>query len=295
MSITALGYFAVASAQTDAWRHLLVDVLGMQLAAEDRGVRFYRLDEWQRRIAVYEAAEESVRAVGWQLENEPALEAMAARLREAGVTVEAGSREECRERGVTRLYRFLDPASAMPSELFFGPVIDQAPFCPGAGISGYVTGEDGLGHVVYFIEDYAAAHRFYTEVMGFRTSDFIIWDGGEKDATFYHCNPRHHSLAIMPPFGDIPPKTFNHLMLQGRSINDVGIAWDRVRAEGMPIMMELGKHTNDQTESFYLVSPSGFGIEFGCNSLRVGPGWQVRSYDAPMIWGHQPPPATTQS
>jgi 2,3-dihydroxybiphenyl 1,2-dioxygenase len=291
MSVVALGYFAVGTADAPSWHRLLTEVFGMAVSAEAPGVRFYKLDEWQRRIAVYEAGEEAVRAVGWQLADEAALEAMAARLREAGVAVEPGTAEDCRERAVTRLYRFRDPASTMPSELFYGPLIDQVPFSPRAGMSGYVTGEDGLGHVVYFVEDYAAARAFYTEVLGFRTSDYIIWDGGEKDATFFHCNPRHHSLAVMPPFGDIPPGTFNHLMLQGRSINDVGIAYDRVRAMGIPLMMELGKHTNDQTESFYLVTPSGFGIELGCNSLRVGPDWRVRTYDAPMIWGHQPPAA----
>ncbi|GIR69680.1 MAG: hypothetical protein CM15mP74_09310 [Halieaceae bacterium] len=89
----------------------------------------------------------------------------------------------------------------------------------------------------------------------------------------------------MPPFWGHSTGTFNHLMLQGRSINDVGIAYDRVRDLGIPLMMELGKHTNDLTESFYLVTPSGFGLEFGCNSTRVGDNWQVKTYDAPMIWG----------
>ncbi|MEM1110681.1 MAG: VOC family protein [Pseudomonadota bacterium] len=289
MSIKGLGYFALTTARSAEWHELLTSVLGMQVNGEQDGARFYRLDGWARRIAVYEGEQEAVSAVGWQLDNDQDLEAMADRLREAGVELKRGSAALCQERAVTALYTFLDPISQMPSEIFFGPLIDQIPFSPGAGISGYFTGQDGLGHVVYFVGDYAGGHRFYTEVMGFKTSDYIIWDGGEKDATFYHCNPRHHSLAIMPPFGDIPPGTFNHLMLQGQSINDVGIAYDRVRAMGMPIMMELGKHTNDLTESFYLITPSGFGLEFGCNSLRVDDDWQVKTYDAPMIWGHQSP------
>ncbi len=289
--VVGLGYFAVATKKSDDWHVLLSEIFGMSVSAEAPGVRFYKLDGWQRRIAVYQADEEAVRVVGWQLPDETSLEGMVAQLRETGVAVERGSSQECRERAVTCLYRFRDPASTMPSEIFFGPIIDQVPFSPGAGISGYVTGDDGLGHVVYFVEDYAASRQFYTTSMGFKTSDYIIWDGGEKDATFYHCNPRHHSLAIMPPFGSIPPGTFNHLMLQARSINDVGIAYDRVRARGIPLMMELGKHTNDQTESFYLVTPSGFGLELGCNSLRVGGDWRVKSYDQPMIWGHQAPPA----
>jgi 2,3-dihydroxybiphenyl 1,2-dioxygenase len=288
MMISGLGYFAIDTSESVKWHELLTDVLGMG-AEQGSGVTFYRLDEWHHRLAVYEADREAVRAVGWQLDNEAALGDMLASLEAAGVAPSPMSQSVCEERRVTAGYQFIDPVSSMPTEIFYGPVYEQLPFTPSEGISGYWTGEDGLGHVVYFVEDYERAKRFYTEAMGFRVSDRIVWDDGEKDATFFHCNPRHHSLAVMPPFGDIPPGTFNHLMLQGRSINDVGIAYDRVRDLGIPLMMELGKHTNDLTESFYLVTPSGFALEFGCNSLRVGNNWQVKTYDAPMIWGHRAP------
>ena len=288
MMISGLGYFAIDTSASAQWHELLTGVLGMG-AEQGPGVTFYRLDEWHHRIAVYESDGDAVRAVGWQLDDEPALGEMARSLEDAGVGLSPMSEALCEERRVTAGYQFLDPVSAMPTEIFYGPVYEQLPFAPSGGISGYWTGEDGLGHVVYFVEDYEAAKRFYTSTMGFKISDRIVWDGGEKDATFFHCNPRHHSLAVMPPFGDIPPGTFNHLMLQGRSINDVGIAYDRVRDLGIPLMMELGKHTNDLTESFYLVTPSGFGLEFGCNSTRVGDNWQVKTYDAPMIWGHRSP------
>lgn len=286
MAISGLGYFAIETSETDKWHELLTAVLGMG-SEQAAGVTFYRLDEWHHRIAVYEAGSEAVKAVGWQLEDESALDEMVASLQDAGVALAPLSPSLCDERRVTAGYRFEDPVSAMPTEIFYGPVCEQLPFTPSGGISGYWTGEDGLGHVVYFVADYEQAKRFYTETMGFKVSDRIVWDEGEKDATFFHCNPRHHSLAVMPPFGDIPPGTFNHLMLQGLSINDVGIAYDRVRDLNIPLMMELGKHTNDHTESFYLVTPSGFGLEFGCNSTRVGDHWQVKTYDAPMIWGHR--------
>ena len=288
MAISGLGYFAIETSEAEKWHELLTAVLGMGFE-RDSGATFYRLDEWHHRIAVYESETEAVKAVGWQLDDESALDGMVALLQDAGVALEPLSRSLCEERRVTAGYRFEDPVSAMPTEVFYGPVCEQLPFTPHGGISGYWTGEDGLGHVVYFVEDYEQAKRFYTETMGFKVSDRIVWDEGEKDATFFHCNPRHHSLAVMPPFGDISPGTFNHLMLQGRSINDVGIAYDRVRDLNIPLMMELGKHTNDLTESFYLVTPSGFGLEFGCNSTRVGDHWQVKTYDAPMIWGHRTP------
>ncbi len=65
--------------------------------------------------------------------------------------------------------------------------------------------------------------------------------------------------------------------------------YDRIRAMKLPIIMNLGKHTNDHTESFYFVTPSGFGLEIGCNSRTITTGWDTKVYDAPMIWGHEAP------
>jgi catechol 2,3-dioxygenase-like lactoylglutathione lyase family enzyme len=74
-----------------------------------------------------------------------------------------------------------------------------ARWCPArrlhqAGISGYKTGNLGLGHVVYWVKDLAASVKFYQDIMGFSISDYIAWD--DNDAVFMHCNSRHHTLAL---------------------------------------------------------------------------------------------------
>ena len=76
MTISGLGYFALDTAESQKWHELLSEVLGMAAEAAD-GVTFYRLDEWHHRIAVYDAEVESIRAVGWQLEDESSLDEMA--------------------------------------------------------------------------------------------------------------------------------------------------------------------------------------------------------------------------
>ncbi|MFT6286430.1 MAG: 2,3-dihydroxybiphenyl 1,2-dioxygenase [Halieaceae bacterium] len=290
MSICGLGYVAVNVSDMDAWLDLMTSVFGVELIAREDGTAVdIRLDDWHHRMTLYKSGEDGIAAIGWELANEKDLEAMSQALRDYGVKVTPASPQLLDQRKVTGLYQFMDPASNMPSEIFYGAQHEMLPFRPSLGISGYNTGDLGLGHVVYFVGDYAESHRFYTEVMGFRTSDHIIWDEGEKDATFYHCNPRHHSLAIMPPFGDIPPGTFNHLMLEANSLSDVGRAYDVVLDKKMPVMMGLGKHTNDLTESFYLITPSGFGLELGCNGQLIGDGWRVKTHDSPMLWGHREP------
>ena len=289
MGVSALAYLAVETAHAEAWHDLLTNVMGLAPSNPAGGATHYRLDAWQQRLTIIPSDRDAIAAVGWQAPNAETLAQLAASLTAADVELHWASAEDCAARGCGKMLRFDDPISTMPTEIMSDPTLAKLPFAPGAAISGYETGDLGLGHVVYFVEDYSGGDLFYREVMGFQTSDRIVWDDGEKDATFYHCNPRHHSLAIMPPFGEIPPGTFNHLMLQARSINDVGIMYDRIRAMKLPIIMNLGKHTNDHTESFYFVTPSGFGLEIGCNSRTITPGWDTKVYDAPMIWGHEAP------
>jgi hypothetical protein len=52
--------------------------------------------------------------------------------------------------------------------------------------------------------------------------------------------------------------------------------------------MTLGRHTNDLMYSFYLVTPSGFNLEFGYGGRSVDDAtWQIAHYDAASIWGHR--------
>ena len=67
------------------------------------------------------------------------------------------------------------------------------PFTPGRPMSGFVTGEQGLGHVVLIVPDLAAAEAFYTDVLGFRLSDSV--EAG-LSLRFLHCAghaARHHT------------------------------------------------------------------------------------------------------
>ena len=63
---------------------------------------------------------------------------------------------------------------------------------------GFVTKDQGFGHVVFVVSDLDSADRFAREALGFTQSDWLETDLGGMPLTvrFYHCNPRHHSLAI---------------------------------------------------------------------------------------------------
>ena len=126
--------------------------------------------------------------------------------------------------------------------------------------------------------------EFYANTLGFRVSDY--WRPGDEDVVFMRCNPRHHSLALVP--ADEP--ALYHFMLEARTLDDVGYTLDRHQDSDTPISMGIGKHTNDRMVSFYSRSPSGFDVEFGFGGLLVDEAtWTVTEITEPSFWGHRPP------
>jgi len=107
------------------------------------------------------------------------------------------------------------------------------------------------------------------------------------DMEFFHCNPRHHTLALIP----LPlPKRLHHVMLQVPTLDAVGFALERAEAAKAPITSTLGRHTNDRMVSFYARTPAGFEVEFGFGALEVDDAtWRVTRHDKPSSWGHKRP------
>lgn len=285
--VRQLGYIGYQVSEPAAWDRLLRGVLGLQLRDDstDRCQR-YRVDERHHRLSVYPAERDGLACIGWEVDERAQLDVLAGRLQAGGVAVRRGTRAECDERGVMEFIAFAGP-DAVPLEVFFGAVLDNTPFVPSRPMSGFATGANGLGHVVFWARDPDAAVNWYRDHLGFMLSDYIYWD--EARATFLHCNPRHHSLALMNECFGGTAGQLNHLMLEARSIDDVGRAYDTCADLGLSLILGMGRHTNDRMTSFYVRTPSGSGIEFGWGGLHIDDAdWEVKYYDKPMLWGHRP-------
>ena len=155
---------------------------------------------------------------------------------------------------------------------------------------GFVTKDQGFGHVVFVVPDLDGADRFVRDALGFTQSDWLETDLGGVPLTvrFYHCNPRHHSLALGAAPFELPQK-LHHVMVETVSQDNVGTAFDRAWSAGLPIANALGKHENDKMFSFYVVTPAGFQLEFGYGARTIDAPWtDDRRYDRISEWGHQP-------
>lgn len=291
MSVTALGYIGFNVSDPEGWDRLLGNVFGLQQREDSAPGRLcYRIDDWHHRISLYPGAEDSLGYLGWEVASEAGLEALAESLALDGTDVQVLDPAVCEERAVKRGYTLRGPDDVR-LEFFFGGITDCNPPVFRTGVSGFNTGDLGMGHVVMVAADRDAALKWYQDKLGFLLSDHIHWDGIE--ATFLHCNPRHHSLALINEVHGLRGGDFIHLMLEARNLDDVGRAYDVVQREGHPVAFTYGRHTNDQTTSFYVYTPSGWQLEFGAGGQLIDDThWKPRIYDAPNIWGQtpQPPP-----
>ena len=68
---------------------------------------------------------------------------------------------------------------------------------------------------------------------------------------------------------------------------DPGLALDRANRKKVKMSATLGRHINDKMLSFYMKTPGGFDIEFGCEGRTVKDDeWIARESTAVSLWGH---------
>jgi len=292
MSIASLGYLGFKVSDIDAWTAFASGVLGLMAAPAPEGERRFRADEQAWRLSIRAGDDDDLDYIGLEVADAAALAAVADRLRAAGVGVSDNDTDLAEARGVSGLIVCRDP-QGLEVEIYYGATARyEVPFASPAGVGGFVTGDQGIGHVVLAAADIGAARRFYADLLGFRLSDIIrmrVSPTMAIDLEFYRCNPRHHTLALVPAPAR---KRLHHFMLQAQQLDDVGFALERAQGAGAAITASLGRHTNDHMLSFYARTPSGFEVEFGHGARTVDEAaWRVARHDKTSLWGHHPPAA----
>jgi 3,4-dihydroxy-9,10-secoandrosta-1,3,5(10)-triene-9,17-dione 4,5-dioxygenase len=291
MSVKALGYVVIGTRDIEAWDRFLAGIVGaMPTEGPRSGVRLYRMDGRPFRFWVQQGDTEELLATGLELADEAAFERGLTAATAAGRPVERATAEEAAARRVRALARVRDPAGN-GLELYWGDTRDTIAFTSPAGVSGFVTDPMGMGHVVFAAPNLEETHRFYREVLGMGDTDTPRFKfGGANDpgmgfAFMHGQNGRHHTIALgespRPPSGCI------HIMVEARTMDDVGRAHDRMRLAKIPVSATLGKHVNDAMTSFYMKTPSGFDLEFGCGGLVIDPAtWKTTAHERISEWGH---------
>ncbi|MFT4200902.1 iron-dependent extradiol dioxygenase HsaC [Gordonia sp. (in: high G+C Gram-positive bacteria)] len=290
--IRSLGYMRIDATDIDAWREYGLKVLGM---VEGKGLTpgalYLRMDDFPARLVIVPSDRDHLASSGWECANAEALQDVRDRLKKGGIAFREGTDEEKADRAVDELVIFEDPDGNV-LEAFHGVALQHRRVVSPYGHK-FVTEEQGLGHVVLTTTDDQKSLEFYRDILGFRLRDSMklppqVVGREEGDPPpwlrFFGCNPRHHSLAFLP----IPNETgIVHLMVEVENADDVGLCHDRALRKKVPMSATLGRHVNDLMLSFYMKTPGGFDIEFGCEGRQVDDEeWVARESTAVSLWGH---------
>jgi 2,3-dihydroxybiphenyl 1,2-dioxygenase len=283
--IAGLAYVSLETTDVERWAAYGSNVLGMQVVRTEDGGIVFRMDERLIRWKITPGPAEAVKALAWEVHGRDNWEDVLGRLEKFGSKPKVLSREEAEARSVSDVAVCTDP-SGFTIEIVNSPHIEPVQYFVSPTGTRFVTGDQGMGHLTFFVTNYDDTVRFYTDALGFHVRDHI--DHGLR-ATFASCNPRHHTVALI----DGGKTAFlDHVMVEVESIDMVGRSLDKVNAGGAGLTQNLGRHWNDLMISFYMQSPSGFQVEYGCEGRRVdNETWvEVRQggVGGASIWGHKP-------
>lgn len=294
----ALGYVVIESTDLARWEHFATRVIGMRVAPSLRedGVLYLKMDDYAWRFRIVQSARDRFARAGWEVAGPAAFAQAARELEAAGIAVRHASPEEAAARRLRAFLAFTAPGG-IECEIFHGQSLDYLPLASPVGVARFVTGyhgDMGLGHIAAATPVLAESHAFFTQVMGFGQTDYLHLHMSAEPGDpgqglhFLHCsNPRHHSLALFESAAPMPGNLV-HLMVEVPDIDAVGAFMDRLHAEGVKIVTNLGRHTNDRMVSLYVETPAGFMLEFGYDGVQID--W--RNYlptesATTSHWGHR--------
>ena len=285
-----LAYVGIEVPDPDGLTPFFRDVIGLVPGATSGTSTSWRNDDRIHRIIVEPGSANDASFLGFEAVDGDAFDSVVDRVRSAGFEVTDGSDDDRAARRVDRLTRASAPWGVtveIVQGLAFADQPFDAPLMPG----GFHTHGVGFGHVVFATTAFDESTRFLTDGLGLAQSDWLemeIMEGIELVVRFFHCNERHHTIALAKAPFDLP-QCLHHVMFETCDRDDVGAAFDRAWATELAIPNGLGRHDNDGMFSFYVQSPAGFQVEVGHGARVITDDWnENRRYDRISAWGHQP-------
>ena len=284
-------YIGFEVADVEALASLFTDVVGL-LPGDGTATAgaVLRNDDRAARVFIDRGERDDCSALGFAATDEAAFEEVSARLTAAGFPLVDGTDVEAAARGVERLRQGPTPWPVR-FELVLGMEASVSPFDSPLVDGGFQTEGVGVGHTALAVLDYADAERFLLDGLGMVQSDWIeteLMEGVPLEVRFYHCNERHHSIALAKVPFDLG-KVLHHFQVETNRRDDVGRAFDRAWDAGLSFANGIGVHDNEDAFSFYVPSPAGFLVEVGHGTKKVSTPWAGnRRYDRISRWGHQP-------
>jgi 2,3-dihydroxy-p-cumate/2,3-dihydroxybenzoate 3,4-dioxygenase len=254
-------------------------IVGLELAREEGGARYYRSDARDHTLVYFEG-DPADHSVGFEVRDASALDAAAAALSDAGLELKHGSTGDCTMRGVRALVKFRDP-TGNAIELVVRPAHSGRRHFPtrDAGITGF-------SHIGLCSTDPPRDERFWTGCFSARVSDRI------GDAALLRIDEVHHKIALFPT----THAGVQHVNHQVASIDDVMRAWYFLKSRDVRIVFGPGRHPTSGAVFLYFEGPDGMVFEYSTGVRTIAPQDEAtyrprqfpRANESFCMWGSVP-------
>jgi catechol 2,3-dioxygenase-like lactoylglutathione lyase family enzyme len=135
-----------------------------------------------------------------------------------------------------------------------------------------------LGHVAYRVTDVQAVVKFYTDVLGFRVSDW-------RDDTFafLRCGPDHHTVNFVVD----PEPQLHHIAFEVKDWAEIQRACEWLAQNGIHLVWGPGRHIIGHNIAIYHRNADKMRVEFFCEMDQMKD--EALGYFDPRPW-HQDRP-----
>jgi len=245
--VTDIRYVGYGVTDLAAERSYYEEVFGLDLVARDDKSAWLKTpgDDEHHVVGLRQSHENRVDVIAVAADNRADVDALHMKVEAAGCRI-AHSPNELTTPGGGYGFRFFSP-DGLPFEISADV---------GKGTKRELARWEGLpvkiSHIVLHSPDHQAMVRFFTDVLGFRVSD---WLGDFM--CFLRCNGAHHRLAILPG-----PPCLNHVAYDVLTVDDMMRGIHRLKRAGFAIGWGPGRHTAGNNTFSYFVTPNGFVTEY---------------------------------
>lgn len=252
--VDTLGYIDLTTPDLAAAIEFYTRVVRLEVTERRDGLAFLSGGSEHHWLRIREGGPAGVNRIGYKVPDDATLDEITAVLDERQIAYkETGDILIDR---VEQAITLTDPGG-MELELFVEMAQLPVPPLPnGVNLSSFL-------HAVWSTGDLRASYDFYTEVLGFRPSDWA-----ERFGVFMRCGDRyHHSLALLQGQG---PARFDHFCIQVDSLDDVMRARNNATALGVELRSDLLRHAPSGSIGIYVSDPlHGHAVEFCTDHPQV--------------------------
>lgn len=245
--VSEVRYVGYAVTDLETERKFYTDSWGLREVPADDGLVYFAAEGSDEKFVVRlrQAEQKRIDLIAWAAATRTDVDALHDQVVAAGAKIIAAP-HELATLGGGYGFRFFDPDGhtvEISADVERGPKRDLK---RGEAVPVKIS------HVVMHAPDHKATIAFYTDVLGFRVSD---WLGDFM--CFLRCNEWHHRLAFLPG-----PPCLNHVAYDVLTVDDMMRGIARLKRNETEIKWGPGRHTAGNNTFSYFTTPADFTVEY---------------------------------